>query len=89
MIATAKRATRGIWEMVEKKIAEGKGAWTAGDAFSVSDSYVLVFWTWGRGPTLGYDMAKDFPAWTALARRMAERPAVKTVFAREGIELPA
>ena len=30
-----------------------------------------------------------FPAWTAHARRMAERPAVRTVFEREGLALPA
>jgi glutathione S-transferase len=87
--ATGKRASRDIWEQVERKLGQGKGQWAAGDNFSVADPYLLVFWTWGRGATLGYDMAKDFPAWTAHARRMAERPAVKTVFAREGLELPA
>ncbi|MBN8919155.1 MAG: glutathione S-transferase N-terminal domain-containing protein [Rhizobiales bacterium] len=86
---TAKRASRDIWEQVEKKLAGASGPWGAGANFSVADPYILVFWTWGRGPTLGYDMARDFPAWTAHARRMAERPAVKTVFAREGLDLPA
>ncbi|MCC7347181.1 MAG: glutathione S-transferase family protein [Variibacter sp.] len=89
VIATAKRATRDIWEMVEKKLAHGQGTWAAGDTFSVADCYVLVFWTWGRGQVLGYDMAKDFPKWTDLARRMASRPAVKKVFEREGLQLPA
>jgi glutathione S-transferase len=87
VIAKGKQATREIWEMVEKKL--GKGPWAVGGRFSVADPYVLVFWTWGRGATLGYDMPKDFPNWTAHARRMAERPAVKKVFEREGLELPA
>ena len=34
-------------------------------------------------------MAGRFPAWTAHARRVAERPAVQAVFAREGLSLPA
>ena len=35
-----------------------------------------------------YDMARDFPAWTAHARRMGERPAVRRALEREGIALP-
>jgi glutathione S-transferase len=87
VIATARESTRQIWEMVEAKL--GQGPWAAGAQFSVADPYVLVFWTWGRGAVLGYDMPKDFPNWTAHARRMAERPAVKKVFEREGLQLPA
>ncbi|HET9903377.1 MAG TPA: glutathione S-transferase family protein [Xanthobacteraceae bacterium] len=89
VVETGKRASRDIWEQVERKLAARKTKWAAGDGYSVADPYLLVFWTWGRGPTLGYDMPKDFPAWTEHARRMAERPAVKTVFEREGLELPA
>lgn len=88
VVATGRRATREVWEMVERKLAEGEGPWGAGADFSAADPYLLVFWTWGRGAVLGYDMPQDFPAWTAHARRMAERPAVKRVFAREGLELP-
>jgi len=36
----------------------------------------------------GFDMAKDFPNWTAHARRMGERAAVKRAFERESLELP-
>jgi glutathione S-transferase len=65
------------------------GPWAVGKGYSVADPYLLVFWTWGRGPTLGFDMAKDFPNWTAHARRMGERAAVKRAFERESLELPA
>jgi len=34
-------------------------------------------------------MAERFPTWHAHARRVAERPAVQAVFAREGLALPA
>ena len=83
--AARRRARSGRWS----RPSWAKGPWAAGDRFSVADPYALVFWTWGRGATLGYDMAKDFPNWTAHARRMAERPAVKKAFEREGIDLPA
>ena len=85
VVAKGRNATREIWEAVERRLAGSAAPWAAGDAYSVADPYVFTFWTWGRGPVLGYDMASDFPAWTAHARRMAERPAVRAVLAREGL----
>lgn len=87
--AKGKITTRETWEMVEKKLASAKGPWAAGDVYSIADPYLLVFWHWGRGAVLGYDMAKDFPAWHAHALRMMARPAVKRAFAAEGLELAA
>jgi len=89
VVAKGKQSAREVWEAVEKKLEGASGPWAAGKDFSVADPYLLVFWTWGRGPTLGYDMAKDFPRWTEHARRMAERPAVRKIFEREGQQLPA
>ena len=87
VIAKGKESCRDIWGQVDRKL--GEGPWAIGERFSIADPYLLVFWTWGRGPSLGFDMAKDFPSWTAHARRMGERPAVKRAFEREGLELPA
>jgi glutathione S-transferase len=82
-------STREIWGDVEARMAalasSGAGPWIAGDQFTVADAYVFVFWMWGNGQHLGYNMAQDFPAWTAHARRMAARPAVQRVLAREGL----
>jgi glutathione S-transferase len=89
VIAKGKQSSREVWQAVENKLAGAPGPWAAGAQFSVADPYLVVFWTWGRGPTLGYDMAKDFPTWTAHARRAAERPAIRKIFEREGQELPA
>ncbi|WP_298966623.1 glutathione binding-like protein [uncultured Methylobacterium sp.] len=75
-----------LWTMVE--VGLSRGGWAVGERYSVADPYLLTFWTWGRGPVLGYDMAALFPHWTAHARRMAQRPAVQRVFAREGLALP-
>ncbi|GJD63052.1 glutathione S-transferase family protein [Methylobacterium frigidaeris] len=76
-----------LWTMIE--VGLSRGGWAAGEHYSVADPYLLVFWHWGRGQVLGYDMARQFPSWTDHARRMAERPAVQRAFAREGLPLPA
>lgn len=78
---------REIWTAIDAKLA--KGPWAASDQYSVADGYLQVFWNWGKGPVLGYDMANEFPNWTAHARRLAERPAVQRAFAREELPLPA
>jgi glutathione S-transferase len=85
--ATGKKTCRELWQAVDVKI--GEGPWAIGERYSVADPYLLVYWTWGKGPTLAFDMAHDFPHWTAHARRLAVRPAVKRAFAREGLTLPS
>ncbi|MBL8699053.1 MAG: glutathione S-transferase family protein [Alphaproteobacteria bacterium] len=81
-----KEVCRQLWADVDARL-KGR-TWAIGERYSVADPYLLVFWTWGRGPVLGFDMAKDYPNWTAHARRMAQRPAVQRVFAREELALP-
>ncbi len=64
------------------------GGWALGGAYSVVDPYLFVLWNWARGPLLGFDVAIRFPAWTAHARSLATRPAVRRVLVREGISPP-
>lgn len=73
--------------MTEVRLSNG--GWAVEGRHSVVDPYLLLFWIWGRGPACRFDMAARFPAWTAHARAMAERPAVRAVFARETLDLPA
>ena len=73
--------------MTEVRLSNG--GWALGEHYTVVDPYLLIFWVWGRGAALKFDMAGRFPAWTAHARAMAGRPAVQAVFAREGLPLPA
>jgi glutathione S-transferase len=78
---------RPLWEQIEARV--GGREWVMGDRYSVVDPYLQVFWHWGRGQKLGYDMEKDFPKWTSHAKRLACRPAARRAYAREGIEPPA
>jgi glutathione S-transferase len=87
VIAKGKETCRNLWQDVDRHL--GAGPWAVGDRFSVADPYLQVFWNWGRGQVLGFDMPTLVPNWTAHARRMAERPATRHVFEREGLELPA
>lgn len=73
--------------MTEVRLSNGD--WAVGERYGVVDAYLLVFWNWGGGPNLRFDMAGRFPAWTAHARRVTARPAVQAVLAREGLTLPA
>ncbi|WP_342360856.1 glutathione S-transferase family protein [Terrarubrum flagellatum] len=79
--AKGRETTRDVWQAVEAKLpAEG---WSSGDRYSVADAYLYVFWAWGGGQVLGYDMTKDFPKWSALAKRVADRPATQRALERE------
>lgn len=80
--ATGRRNALAAFAQIEAYLV-GKN-WAADDRFGVLDAYFLVFYRWGW--RIGIDMAA-YPAWTAQARRVAERPAVQRVVAREGIEL--
>jgi glutathione S-transferase len=84
--ATGKNTCRELWQAVERTI--GAGPWAVGERYSVADPLLLVYWTWGRGPVLAFEMASEFPQWTAHARRLAARPAVQRAFASEGLALP-
>jgi glutathione S-transferase len=88
VVAKGRETCRDVWRQVEAKLAASRSPWAAGERYSVADPYVFLFWTWGRGPALGFDMPTDFPAWTAHAGRMAERPAVRRALEREGIAPP-
>jgi glutathione S-transferase len=85
--ATAKVTCRELWRAVDAKLVAGP--WAIGERYTVADPYLLVYWTWGRGPALAFDMAQDFPHWTTHARRLAARPAVMRAFASEGLALPS
>jgi glutathione S-transferase len=57
--------------------------WLVGGRFSVADIYPLIFYRWGL--RLGEDMSR-YPAWTAHASRLLERPAVRRALTAEGLQ---
>lgn len=77
---------RSLWEQIETGL-EGR-KWIMGERYSVCDPFLQVFWNWGRGERLGYDMESDFPYWTAHARRLLARPAAQRVYERVGLPRP-
>jgi glutathione S-transferase len=58
--------------------------YAAGEAYSLADAYLLVFFGWASG-LKKFDMATTYPHYTAWARRVLARPAVQKVVALEGI----
>ena len=54
--------------------------WLVGERLSVADAYALVFYAWGVAGD--YPMA-EMTHYSALARRLAERPGVQRAMARE------
>lgn len=88
VVETGVKATQKLWGEVDAKVAAEAGPWLLGETYSAADAYLFVFWTWARSPTLGIDPEGDLPAWTAHARRMGERPAVRRALEREGVALP-
>ena len=73
-------AVAELFALIEEKLRDGP--WVHGDSYTISDAYLLVFTRWGARGFL--DMS-PFPKLTDHARRVAARPAVQRVFAREEI----
>ena len=73
---------------VERFFAEIEGlcgsGWIAGNQFTAADSYVAVFFRWGR--RIGLDMS-PFPNMAALVARATGRPAVARAIEREGLSI--
>src|SRR5215210_5667595 len=61
VVAKGKETCRELWAAVDARLAHGP--WALGERFSVADAYLMVFWTWARGPALGFDVAKEVPNW--------------------------
>jgi glutathione S-transferase len=58
--------------------------WALGNAFSVVDPYLLVFWIWSQRDDVR-PYAPDMPNWRAHAERVFDRPATWRCLNREGV----
>lgn len=82
--AMGRRNVLEQYAYIESLLADGRD-WAVPGGYSVADIYLLVFYQWGQ--RIGLDMHADYPAWTALARRMLDRPAVQRALRQEGIAI--
>jgi glutathione S-transferase len=81
-----KKTVEEAFEMIEERLAgrKSEGGWPVGEAFSVVDANLFVFWRWGG--EVGLDMESRFPNYAELMKRVLEREAVKKALRAEGIE---
>jgi glutathione S-transferase len=82
--AHAERRVGEMLDRIEPSLQEG-GPYLLGDTFSVADLYLFMLGRWTRGMA---NPARNRPALRRLMGRVAERPAVKRVFATEGLAAP-
>jgi glutathione S-transferase len=68
---------------IEKHLKQQK--YSVGNCFTVVDPFWLVFYRWGV--LAGYDMRNKFPAYTAHAERLCNRPGVQQALSTEGISV--
>jgi glutathione S-transferase len=59
------------------------GVHSVGNAFTVVDAYLLVFWRWGKN--IGIDMGSEYPKYSALASAVLGRDSTKAAMEAEGI----
>ena len=76
--ATGRANARKLLQELDAILA-GK-EWVLGSRYSVADPYTLVIYGWGRHHRLGIEQLTHY---TAFKDRMLQRPAVRTVLARE------
>ena len=69
---------------IESKFEDGR-RFAVGEDHTLADPLLLVFYRWAN--QIGLEAPALYPAWTAWAKRMEQRPAVMRVLAREGVSL--
>ena len=78
----APQALAEHFRLIEEKLSDGR-AWVHGEAYTVSDPYLLVFTRWLDENGLG-DLG-DYPHVKAHRGRVEARPAVRRALEREGL----
>lgn len=78
MTAAVPKNEIAIFRLIEDEMF--RGPWVLGETFSVCDAYLFTLFGWLPGD--GVDTGQ-FPAILDHSRRMAERPAVRKVLARQ------
>ncbi|HYD36828.1 MAG TPA: glutathione S-transferase N-terminal domain-containing protein [Allosphingosinicella sp.] len=72
---------RIVGQQAEIEAVLSRSRWFAGDAYTLADPYLLVFFRWGN--RIGLDMG--YPRWAAHSEAMLARPAVQRALRTEGL----
>lgn len=80
-LAADRERLRGLFGEIDALLAPGP--WLLGERYSLTDPYPLTFRRWAR--RLELDVS-EHRHWAEHARRMVERPAVRQVLVREGLD---
>lgn len=80
--ATGRQCAIDSFKQIEEKLAGKEHA--VGEAFTVVDAYLYVFYRWGNMLKMG--MRENYPNYTRLVEGVVEREAVKKAIEAEGID---
>jgi glutathione S-transferase len=75
---------REQYAYINSLLADGR-QWAIPEGYSIVDPYLLVFFKWGQ--RIGLEMRDHYPAWASLVDQLLGRTAIKTVLAKEGVEI--
>lgn len=82
--ANGRRVVQEAYATIERTLGDGR-EWALPSGYTIVDPFLLVLYRWGN--RIGLGMRANYAAWTALAERTLERPAVQRALAREGISI--
>ena len=82
--ANGRRVVEEAYATIERTLGDGR-EWALPSGYTIVDPFLLVLYRWGN--RIGLGMRSNYAAWTALAERTLERPAVQRALAREGISI--
>lgn len=83
IIAMGKTSLGAAFALIETRMTGC--TWAVGTRYTTVDPYLLVFYRWGN--RIGFNMRRDYSAWTQHALRVLERPAVARALEQEGISV--
>ncbi|OAL01078.1 glutathione S-transferase [Phaeosphaeriaceae sp. SRC1lsM3a] len=79
--ATGRQTAKDSFALIEEKLQGRTHA--VGDAFTLVDANLLVFYRWGN--FLKFGMAENYPSYTRLVEEVVKREAVQKTVEAEGI----
>lgn len=82
----AAQKVRLLLDQIDAQLASHQGQWLMGDSYGLPDIYAMMLCRWTRN--IDRSKARDVARINDWLQRVLDRPAVKRVFAREGLLQP-